>query len=68
MSTSFIFVCSFNLSHSPVDWTIQLGMTRRSSHSYFGQKLKVQRVIPHPEYNQGIPHNNDIALFQVFSL
>lgn len=40
-------------------------MTRRSSHSYFGQKLKIQRVIPHPSYNQGIPHDNDIALFQV---
>lgn len=60
-----IVIFSFNLSHPPVDWTIQLGMTRRSSHSYYEQKLKVQRVISHPEYNRGIPHDNDIALFQV---
>ncbi|XKL62833.1 hypothetical protein PGB90_002666 [Kerria lacca] len=58
-------VGQFNLSHPLDDWTIQLGMTRRSSHSYFGQKLKVRRVIPHPKYNKGIPHNNDIALFQL---
>ena len=55
----------FNLSNPPIDWTVQLGMTRRSSHSYFGQKLKVARVIRHPLYDRGIPHNNDIALFQV---
>ncbi|XP_065222047.1 uncharacterized protein LOC135846721 [Planococcus citri] len=55
----------YNLSHPPLDWTIQLGMTRRSSHSYFGQKLKIKRVIPHPEYNVGVPHDNDIALFQL---
>ncbi|XP_034945531.1 atrial natriuretic peptide-converting enzyme-like isoform X2 [Chelonus insularis] len=47
------------------DWTIQLGITRRHSHSYFGEKLKVKRVIPHPSYNLGVVHDNDVALFQL---
>lgn len=47
------------------DWTIQLGITRRHSHSYYGQKVKVKTVIPHPQYNLLIPHDNDIALFQL---
>lgn len=55
-----------DFSHSEVSgWTIQLGITRRLSHSYFGQKLKVKRVIPHPYYNLGVAHDNDVALFQV---
>ncbi|XP_058062614.1 uncharacterized protein LOC131212675 [Anopheles bellator] len=47
------------------DWTIQLGITRRHSHTYYGQKVKVKTVIPHPMYNLLIPHDNDIALFQL---
>lgn len=47
------------------DWTIQLGITRRHSHTYYGQRVKVKTVIPHPLYNLYIPHDNDIALFQV---
>jgi hypothetical protein len=27
--------------------------------------MKVQRVIPHPMYNMGVAHDNDVALFQV---
>ncbi|KAK9306878.1 hypothetical protein QLX08_002524 [Tetragonisca angustula] len=46
-------------------WTIQLGITRRHSHTYLGQKLKVKRVMPHPEYNVGVAHDNDVALFQL---
>lgn len=45
------------------EWTIQLGMTRRHSHTYYGQKVKVSRVIPHPQYSAN--HDNDIAMFQV---
>jgi corin len=57
----------YSLSSQPnLDgWTIQLGFTRRNAHSYFGQKMKVQRVVPHPMYDTGIPHDNDVALFQV---
>ncbi|KAH8372887.1 hypothetical protein KR009_007281 [Drosophila setifemur] len=47
------------------DWTIQLGVTRRNSFTYTGQKVKVKAVIPHPQYNMAIAHDNDIALFQV---
>ncbi|XP_062543305.1 uncharacterized protein LOC134210895 [Armigeres subalbatus] len=47
------------------DWTIQLGITRRHSHAYYGQKVKVKMVIPHPQYNLNIAHDNDIALFQL---
>ncbi|KAL1398008.1 hypothetical protein pipiens_009294 [Culex pipiens pipiens] len=47
------------------DWTIQLGITRRHSHTYYGQRVKVKTVIPHPLYNLYIPHDNDIALFQL---
>lgn len=47
------------------DWTIQLGMTRRHSFTYYGQKLKVKSVIPHPQYNFYVAHDNDIALFQL---
>lgn len=47
------------------DWTIQLGMTRRHSHAHYGQKIKVKKVIPHPQYNDLVAHDNDIALFQV---
>ncbi|XP_050446690.1 atrial natriuretic peptide-converting enzyme [Cataglyphis hispanica] len=46
-------------------WTIQLGITRRLSHSFMGQTLKVKRVISHPNYNLGVAHDNDIALFQL---
>ncbi|KYN29072.1 Atrial natriuretic peptide-converting enzyme [Trachymyrmex cornetzi] len=53
-------------NHSEVSgWTIQLGITRRLSHTYLGQKLKVKRVIPHPYYNLGVAHDNDVALFQL---
>ncbi|KYN04551.1 Atrial natriuretic peptide-converting enzyme, partial [Cyphomyrmex costatus] len=53
-------------NHSDVSgWTIQLGITRRLSHTYLGQKLKVKRVIPHPYYNLGVAHDNDVALFQL---
>ncbi|XP_025270509.1 uncharacterized protein LOC105249312 isoform X1 [Camponotus floridanus] len=53
-------------NHSEISgWTIQLGITRRLSHSYLGQKLKVKRVIAHPNYNLGVAHDNDIALFQL---
>ncbi|KAL0850703.1 hypothetical protein ABMA28_006648 [Loxostege sticticalis] len=53
-------------NHSDVNgWTIQLGITRRRSHAYYGQKVKVRRVVPHPLYNIGVAHDNDIALFQL---
>ncbi|XP_024083627.1 atrial natriuretic peptide-converting enzyme isoform X2 [Cimex lectularius] len=58
--------CVGNFSHGDTSgWTIQLGITRRHAHSYFGQKAKVKRVVPHPLYNIGIPHDNDVALFQL---
>ncbi|KAJ6642683.1 Enteropeptidase, partial [Pseudolycoriella hygida] len=49
------------------DWTIQLGITRRHSHSYYGENMKVRKVIPHPQYNSEVIHDNDIALFQLES-
>ncbi|XP_046987649.1 atrial natriuretic peptide-converting enzyme-like [Schistocerca americana] len=53
-------------NHSePSGWTIQLGITRRHSHSFYGQKMKVRRVVPHPMYNMGVAHDNDVALFQL---
>jgi len=57
----------YSLSSQPnLDgWTIQLGFTRRNAHSYFGQKMKVQRVVPHPMYEMGLTHDNDVALLQV---
>ncbi|CAG9828773.1 unnamed protein product [Diabrotica balteata] len=55
-------------NHSDVNgWTIQLGITRRHAHSFYGQKMKVKRVVPHPLYNVGVAHDNDIALFQLSS-
>ncbi|XP_019765483.1 atrial natriuretic peptide-converting enzyme isoform X2 [Dendroctonus ponderosae] len=55
-------------NHSDVSgWTIQLGITRRHSHSFYGQKMKVKRVVPHPLYNIGVAHDNDVALFQLSS-
>ncbi|KAF6214052.1 hypothetical protein GE061_011783 [Apolygus lucorum] len=58
--------CVGNFSHGDTSgWTIQLGITRRHSHSFFGQKAKVKRVVPHPQYNIGINHDNDVALFQL---
>ncbi|CAG9855495.1 unnamed protein product [Phyllotreta striolata] len=53
-------------NHSDVNgWTIQLGITRRHAHSFYGQKVKVKRVVPHPLYNVGVAHDNDVALFQL---
>jgi len=64
MRIDSLYIASF--SHSDVSgWTIQLGITRRLSHTYLGQKMKVKQVIPHPNYNLGIAHDNDVALFQV---
>ncbi|XP_076246920.1 atrial natriuretic peptide-converting enzyme [Calliopsis andreniformis] len=58
--------CAGNASHIDVNgWTIQLGITRRHSHTYLGKKLKVKRVVPHPSYNLGVTHDNDVALFQL---
>ncbi|XP_060537092.1 atrial natriuretic peptide-converting enzyme-like [Cylas formicarius] len=55
-------------NHSDVSgWTIQLGITRRHAHSFYGQKMKVKRVVPHPMYNLGVAHDNDVALFQLSS-
>nr|CAD7266551.1 unnamed protein product [Timema shepardi] len=60
--------CVGNFSQSDSSgWTIQLGITRRHAHSYFGQKMKVRRVVPHPMYNLGVAHDNDVALFQLKS-
>lgn len=48
------------------EWTIQLGMTRRHSHSFFGRKMKVAKIIRHEKYNNGaVQHDNDVALFKV---
>lgn len=58
--------CIFSYS-DVTGWTIQLGITRRHSHTYLGQKLKVKRVVPHPEYNLGFAQDNDVALFQVLN-
>lgn len=44
-----------------------MGITRRHAHSYYGQKMKVKRVVPHPFYNVGVAHDNDVALFQLSS-
>ncbi|XP_063697849.1 uncharacterized protein LOC134828792 [Culicoides brevitarsis] len=49
------------------DWTIQLGITRRHTHSYYGQEVGVRMAIPHPQYDAYIAHDNDIALFQLVS-
>ncbi|XP_076280974.1 uncharacterized protein LOC143209360 [Lasioglossum baleicum] len=58
--------CVGNYNYSDVSgWTIQLGITRRHSHTYLGQKMKVKKVVPHPNYNLGIAHDNDVALFQL---
>ncbi|KAK9505394.1 hypothetical protein O3M35_009463 [Rhynocoris fuscipes] len=58
--------CVGNFSHSETSgWTIQLGITRRHAHAYFDQKARVKRVVPHPLYNIGIAHDNDVALFQL---
>uniref|UniRef100_A0A1B0C9Z5 Putative trypsin-like serine protease n=1 Tax=Lutzomyia longipalpis TaxID=7200 RepID=A0A1B0C9Z5_LUTLO len=58
--------CVGNITNRKInDWTIQLGMTRRHSHTYYGQKVKIRRVIPHPLYNSFVAHDNDIALFQL---
>jgi corin len=55
-------------SHSDVSgWTIQLGITRRHAHAFYGQKMKVKNVVPHPLYNLGVAHDNDVALFQLSS-
>lgn len=56
---------AFSHSNNVSGWTIQLGITRRTSHSYLGRKVKVKRVITHPHYNVGVAHDNDVALFQV---
>ncbi|KAI4503391.1 hypothetical protein M0802_001613 [Mischocyttarus mexicanus] len=56
--------CVGNLSDVS-GWTIQLGITRRHSHTYLGQKLKIKRVIRHPDYSLGIVHDNDVALCQL---
>lgn len=63
----FVFRIHSKSLHNINSWTIQLGITRRNSHTYYGQKVKVQRVLPHPQYNLDVMHDNDIALFQVCS-
>lgn len=64
----FVYFSIYSKSlHNINSWTIQLGITRRNSHTYYGQKVKVQRVLPHPQYNLDVMHDNDIALFQVCS-
>lgn len=61
-----LYLCPSSTTHRNLnDWTIQLGITRRRSHTYYGQKVKVARVIPHPQYSSTTTHDNDIALFQV---
>ncbi|XP_050424656.1 atrial natriuretic peptide-converting enzyme [Adelges cooleyi] len=48
------------------EWTIQLGMTRRHSHSFFGRKVKVEKIIRHEKYNNGpVQHDHDIAIFKL---
>lgn len=48
-------------------FTIQLGVTRRYTHTYLGKKMKVKGVFPHPRYNPAdATHDNDVALLQVF--
>ncbi|XP_050520113.1 atrial natriuretic peptide-converting enzyme [Daktulosphaira vitifoliae] len=57
---------SISISDDLNEWTIQLGMTRRHAHSFFGRKVKVEKIIRHEMYNIGpVQHDNDIAIFKL---
>lgn len=46
----------------PDGWMVKVGVTRRIASPAFVRKLKVRRIIKHPEFNHGSVFNNDIAL------
>lgn len=46
----------------PVGWTIKLGMTRRTSSSFFVQKRGVSLIIKHPDFKSYSLFNNDLVL------
>lgn len=46
----------------PEGWMVKVGVTRRIASPAFVRKLKVRKIIKHPEFNKGPLFNNDIAL------
>lgn len=46
----------------PDGWMVKVGVTRRIASPAFVKKLKVRKIIKHPDFNQESMFNNDIAL------
>ena len=46
----------------PDGWMVKVGVTRRIASPAFVRKLKVRRIIKHPDFNKMFHLNNDIAL------
>lgn len=49
----------------PDGWMVKVGVTRRIASPAFVKKLKVRKIIKHPNFNQDSMFNNDIALIQL---
>lgn len=46
----------------PDGWMVKVGVTRRIASPAFVKKLKLRKIIKHPDFNQNSIFNNDIAL------
>lgn len=46
----------------PEGWMVKVGVTRRIASPAFVRKLKIRKIIKHPDFNHGSLFNNDIAL------
>ncbi|KAF6126602.1 serine protease 47 [Phyllostomus discolor] len=57
--------CFLNKSHFPEDYQILLGTTQLYQHTQHTQKMAVNRIIMHPDFEKFHPFGSDIAMLQL---
>ncbi|KAM8804028.1 putative serine protease 47 [Rhynchonycteris naso] len=58
--------CFLNKSHAPEDYQVLLGNIQLYQHTQHTQKMSVNRIITHPDFEKFHPFGNDIAMLQLY--
>ncbi|XP_008589394.1 PREDICTED: putative serine protease 47 [Galeopterus variegatus] len=57
--------CFLNKSQAPEDYQVLLGNTQLYQHTQHSQKMSVNRIISHPDFQKFYPFGSDIAMLQL---
>ncbi|XP_062957238.1 putative serine protease 47 [Cynocephalus volans] len=57
--------CFLNKSQAPEDYQVLLGNTQLYQHTQHSQKMSVNRIISHPDFEKFYPFGSDIAMLQL---